>query len=340
MNIYITTQGAYVRKDGQTVVVEKDGEKITCHPVKSISTLVLFGSVQVTTQALLALLEQGADIAMMTRNGHFRGRMTSALSKNIALRKAQFEKHTDPVFRLDVSRRLVYAKVANGISLLLKYHYNPNNPARMEQISELKTLLDKIAAAESIDSLRGYEGYAAKLYFSQLSKAFTVTDIVFSGRQYYPAPDPVNALLSFGYSFIARELQGMCDAIGFDPYLGFYHDVQYGRASLSLDLLEPFRHIVVDRLVLRLINKRILTPDNFYTDAASGGCYLKKESLTIFIRHYEQTAEPSNRQKVLSTVAVSYRKIFWNQIEQLRNYVTGTGTYEPFIYDANHEQIP
>ncbi len=337
MNLYITTQGAYVKKVGNTIVVEKDHEKIVQHPIKNISMLILFGNIQVTIQAMLTLQKHGCDIAMMSKNGHFRGKMSSAYSKNVTFRLAQHKRYSDIPFRLKFAQQIVYSKIENGLNLLKKYHYNPNNPAKFNNLSLFKKNLAAISKTNDLNELRGHEGYAAKQYFKALSECFTVDNISFTGRTYYPSPDPINALLSFGYSFVARELQAILDACGFDPYIGFFHEVHYGRASLSLDLLEEFRHSVVDKLVLKLINKRILTTDDFFKDEKKGGCYLNRESLNIFIHHFEQIADTDNISYGDKTNKISYRKIFWNQVEKLKKAVLDGTDYHPHSFGSEQK---
>lgn len=332
MIIYVTTQGAYLKKSGDTLLVEKEGEKIAQHPLKEIRMAVLFGNIQISTQAMLALLENGCDVALMTHNGHFRGRLASAYSKNITARLQQFNRYNDAQFRLELAKKITHAKIKNGITLLKKYHYNPHNPVQIDSFDALQKNLGAMQDASDIDSLRGYEGYASKLYFQEFSRCITAKDMPFLSRIYFPSPDPVNALLSFGYSFIARELQAILDAYGFDPYIGYVHEIKYGRASLSLDILEEFRHCVIDRLVLKLINKRILTNDDFYRDEEKNQCYLKKESLNIFIHHYEQLANTENIAYPPKDETISYRKIFWDQVEKLRKSIVENEPYSPFLF--------
>jgi len=332
MIIYVTNQGAYLKKSGDTLIIEKECEKISQHPLKNIKMAVLFGNIQISTQAMLALMENGCDIALMTQNGHFRGRLASAYNKNITSRLQQFNKYNDPQFRMNFARNIVYSKVKNGITLLKKYQYNQNNPVKIESLDYISNVLNQIKDSTDIDTLRGYEGYASKLYFQEFSKCITSKEITFAGRVFFPSPDPVNALLSFGYSFVARELQAILDAYGFDPYIGYFHEIKYGRASLSLDLVEEFRHILVDRLVLKLINKRILAKDDFYKDEDHNQCYLKKESLNIFIHHYETIANTDSLTVAQKNNDVSYRKIFWQQVEKFRKTILDNEPYSPYIF--------
>jgi len=326
--IYFTEQGGYLRKKRESIKFEKDGEVILEKPIRDISLIVLFGRIQVSVQAMLALLDNGCDISMMTQDGHFRGKVVSALGKNAELRSNQFRLAEDEDFCFKISKSIVSAKILNGINLIQKYSYSGRHTAKASNIENLKSILNKIEKCDNIDTLRGFEGTAARYYFEDLGKFF-IGDVKFEGRKYFPSTDPVNALLSFGYSFIGRELQGILEALGLDPYIGYFHKIKYGRASLSLDITEEFRHAVVDRLVLKIFNKNILNLEDFYYNERTGGCYLKRNALKIFIKFYEEYMLSENR-TYGKKEDVSQRKIFWSQAEKLKNAIQNNEDYEPF----------
>ncbi len=290
--IFTFEQGAYVRKKGGHIEVARDGEVLDDRVISEIRCLVAFGGVQVTADAMLALLDAGCDIAFMTLNGHFKGKVTSAAGKNSLLRSSQYDAFRDEKRRLDMARRYVVAKIRNGMDVLHDYHRSGRSGFVFKERDDMEELCrTALLRCDNLNSLRGYEGAAGRLYFSGFSRCLA-HGRKFPGRTFHPSTDPVNALLSFGYSFVARELQAMLEALGLDPYIGFYHDLSYGRASLSLDLMEEFRHPLVDRLTLKLFNKSMLDDDDFET-GEKGQVYLKKGSLRIFIRHYEEWATAS-----------------------------------------------
>jgi CRISPR-associated protein Cas1 len=328
--MYVTEQGAKVTKHNAHVRVEKEGELITDRVMKEIDALVLFGRVQVTTEALVALLAAGADIAFCTRNGHFKGRAVSATGKNATLRSRQYAWFQDEARRFAMAKRYVAAKIQNGIDVLDAYNKNGRSGFVFDQRDRLHAIRDAVLhTCSNSEALRGHEGSAARLYFDGFGRCLRHAR-TFPGRIFHPSTDPVNALLSFGYSFVARELQAVLDALGLDPYIGFYHTLTYGRASLSLDLMEEFRHPFVDRLVLRIFNKKMLGDDDFET-GDKGQVYLKKESLKIFIRHYEEWAHSVNR-TFSDSGEVSWRQAMWKQGERLRHCIEYDKEYTPFSW--------
>lgn len=330
--LYVTEQGAHIRKKGSRIQVVKDEEILADRIAKEVTTLVMFGGVHPTTEALLAVLDNGGDVAMMTQNGHFKGKMVSAQSKNSILRVAQYQHLTNETIRGEMARSYVEAKIRNGLDVLLDYHYSSSNPYRLTD--DTRKSIDRICASLATpgmpaDSLRGYEGAGARLYFQEFAKCL-LHNRVFPGRNYHPSTDPVNALLSFGYSFVAREIEAMLEAVGLDPYIGFFHEITYGRASLSLDLMEEFRHPLVDRLVLRLFNKKMLGDDDFETKEGDEQVYLKRESLKIFIRHYEEWCNKNNRTWTDDDKEMSWRRAMWRQAEKLRSSIMDSTAYTPF----------
>ena len=333
--LYVTEQGAYIRKKGSHIEVAHEGETLADRTIADTKCLVVFGGVQVTTDAMMALLDAGCDVAFMTQNGHFKGRLVSASGKNSVLREQQFDALRDPARRLDMARCYVAAKVRNGIDVLHDYHRSGKSEFVFESRPRMEELSQRALQAPDAACLRGYEGSAARLYFDGFGKCL-LHGRTFPGRIFHPSVDPVNALLSFGYSFIARELQAVVEALGLDPYIGFFHEVTYGRASLSLDLMEEFRHPLVDRLVLKLFNRKIVDDDDFEVKGEDKQVYLKKESLKIFIRHYEEWANSVNR-TWNDEGEMSWRQAFWKQGEKLRAAIESGGPYTPFSWREQAE---
>ena len=291
-NIYVTQNGAKIKKSNDTILVEQGKDKLAQYPIKDVDLLIAFGNVQITTQAMFAMMDKGADIAFLTQNGHFKGKVISAKSKNVTLRIGQHRFVASEESCLNAAYEVIADKIQNGIDTLKRYRKSLGTDCAGQEISELKDYLNSLIECDNIDSLRGFEGISAKTYWEGFRQCLN-GNINMPCRKYHPSPDPCNALLSFGYSFIAREMQGVLETLSLDPYIGFYHQIAYGRASLSLDLIEPYRTSFIDPLVLYLFNKGILGEDNFYKNE-NGGYYLQPESIKIFIKYYEQAADDKN----------------------------------------------
>lgn len=183
-----------------------------------------------------------------------------------------------------------------------------------------------------IKQLFGVEGSAAKSYFDAFAKMVLGT-LGFPGRRKHPSTDPVNALLSFGYTIIFNEISSLLDGLGFDPYLSYFHSIDYGRASLASDLMEEFRAPITDRFTLHLINNRIIGEEDFYSNPKSGGVYLKREPLKRYFKEYE---EMINREFIHPETEenTTWRKCFRIQAETLAAHIQNDKPYVPFELKA------
>ena len=327
--LYLTEQGATLRKTGERLIVEKNERELLEIECFKVDTVFAFGNVHVTTPALTSLLGHGIELAFLSLNGRLKGQLTPPKAKNVLLRVAQYQKHQDTPFALDLARRFVHGKVRNAVSLLTRQHRN--YPARGFDThrQELGRLLRRIDKAPTLDSLRGLEGSAARVYFQGFALACR-TDPGFPGRRRRPPTDPVNALLSFGYTLVNAELSSLLDAMGYDPYIGFFHQLDYGRPSLALDLLEEFRVPAVDRLVLNLVNRRTLKQGDFVRHEESGGLRLNREALAKFFRAYEAHLNRDFTDPV-SGQATTLRKSFRRQAERLAAHLTRGEAYVPLL---------
>lgn len=330
--LYITEQGAILRKTGDRIIVEKDDQVLLEVPCHKVDTVLIFGAVQVTIQALSELLEHEIELALFTRHGRLKGQLTPIKSKNIVLRVAQFDRARDSVFALQTARELVRAKIGNAIAVLRRFAYNhPERKAALDtEVARLHTHVTTLDKVQDLATLNGLEGIAGRAYFAGFAQMILV-DLPFPGRRRRPAPDPVNALLSFGYTLIGNELHSLLDGMGFDPYLGFLHQIDYGRPSLALDLLEEFRHPLVDRLTLALINKRILQETDFTLDSTSGSVHLKPDAMKVYFRHFERWML-EERVDASDDQNVGFRRAFQRQAHRLAEAIQNGVAYQPFRY--------
>lgn len=327
--LYLTEQGAVLRKTGERLIVEKEDQELLDIECFKVDTIFVFGNVHVTTPALTTLLDHGIELAFLTMTGRLKGQLTPPKAKNVLLRVAQYQKLQEMAFALELARSFVRGKVQNALALLTRQHRNYPERGFEPYRQELTRLLPRLATAPTLETLRGLEGTAARTYFQGFGLACR-TELAFPGRRRRPPTDPINALLSFGYTLINAELTSLLDAMGYDPYIGFFHQLDYGRPSLALDLLEEFRVPAVDRLVLNLTNLRVLQQEDFVVDKDSGGLRLQRQALGKFFRAYE---EHLNREFVDKSCGetTTLRKSFRRQAERLAAHMTRGELYASLL---------
>lgn len=325
-NLYVTEQNAIIRKTSDRLVLEKDDHILAEIPCLKLDAVLIFGNVQFTTQAAVEMLDHGIEMALFTRSGRLRGQLTPPKAKNVTLRMAQYEKSGSEEFCLGLARAIVRGKIQNSLSHLESFRKNHPEAVSPDALRALRERLEALPAAGDLNSLRGVEGSAAVSYFQAL-RHMVPTDFGFDGRNRRPPEDPVNALLSFGYVMLGNELQALLDGIGFDPYVGFYHRIDYARPSLALDLLEEFRASVVDRFTVKLLNLRRLGPDDFVGDRKRG-IRLTREGLGIYFRALEAELETP---RSMGEEELSFRQLFRRQAHRLSHAIEDDVPYEPFV---------
>jgi len=325
-NLYVTEQGAVLRKTGDRVVVEKDDKTLLDVQCSQIDAVLLFGNVQFTTQVVHKLFEHGIEMALLTRTGRLIGQITSPFPKNIELRYEQFKKYDDSSFRLTLSKILVNGKIKNCLNLIRNFSYNHPEIDLKETTDGLESSLNQIEQGQDLSALFGIEGHGATIYFQGFGKMI-LSSFTFTGRKKRPPPDPVNALLSFGYTLIYNEISSLLDGLGFDPYLGYFHHIDYGRASLACDIQEEFRPFV-DRFTLYLINNKILQDKDFYTNPKGGGVYLKQDSMKRYFVEYERYLNQDFTHPELKE-STNLRKCFRIQAEKIAKSIQDGPLYTP-----------
>jgi CRISPR-associated protein Cas1 len=311
------------QRGGEFVVTEKSEtlQKFAMHQVRSI---YLYGAVQLTAQAAHACLEHGIDVAYFSPAGRFLGLLRGLPASGVDARLGQYRMFGEPGIRAKLAREMVRAKIHNQRVLLMR-----NGEAADGVLRQMADLRDKAEDVQDLDMLRGLEGTAAALYFGQFSTMLNgKTDFDFNGRNRRPPRDPVNALLSLGYSVLAKELSGVLHAVGLDPFLGCYHQPRYGRPALALDLMEEFRPLVADSVALSLLNRRELTTSDFSRSAA--GCYLKEGGRRVFWEAWFRRLDTEVTHPQFG-YAMSYRRMMDVQARQLWRFVRGeAGRYYGF----------
>ncbi len=306
--LYVTTQGTYLAKEGETVVVRLDHEVRLRVPIHTLSAIVCFGQVSCSPFLMGMCGERGVALAFLTEHGQFLARVQGPVSGNVLLRRQQYRWADQPERTADVARSVVLAKVANCRIVLQRALRDKNDTTGVAELEHavlrLGRLLEDVAKSDNVDSIRGHEGDAARTYFGVFDHLIGVSKdaFFFRGRNRRPPLDNVNAMLSFAYTLLTHDITAALEAVGLDPAVGYLHRDRPGRPSLGLDLLEELRPVIADRLVLSLINRRQVKPGGF-TRTESGAVTMddatRKELLVAYQnRKQEELLHPFLQEKV------------------------------------------
>ncbi len=326
--LYISQPGTSVRKQDERLLLRRGKQVVGDVPMLNLRRVIVIGhGIEVSSEAELALVERKIDLYYFSRSLRFKARMIGDVSNNAALRFAQARYVDNPARQLVLAKVIVFGKLDNQRRTLAGH-----DAAKV--IGKLGQMMQRLEAATDLDSLRGYEGQGAALYFRSLRERLgqLAVEWGFERRAYYPPPDPFNALLSYGYSLLTREMLAATHIVGLDPHLGFFHAIDFGRPSLVLDLIEEFRPVVVDRLVMGLVEQKILQLSDFEQIASSEGAaswHLKNAARQQLLQHYEQHVssyvyyEPEKRNQTL-------RQVLELQARQIAHLMQGqTDSYQP-----------
>ncbi len=294
--LFVTLEGAYLRKDGAAVEVRHEGETKIRVPLHNLDGVVCFGWDNLASSQLLHACAE-ADVALSFHNpfGKFLASCHGPQSGNVLLRRAQYRCSDDPTASAIIARNCISAKVSNSrrtIQRAVREHRGGETDGSSELRSAAESLAQRLIPlnrSESLDEIRGLEGDCASTYFSILPFLLNTNDAVFrlKGRSRRPPLDPINALLSFVYSLLAHDCRSALESVGLDPQCGFLHRDRPGRPSLALDLMEEFRPFLADRAVLSLINRKQLTAKDFETKE-NGAVLLKEDSRKVLLAHWQE----------------------------------------------------
>ncbi len=284
--LYVIEQGAKLSHVGRRLVVSKDEQEIASAPVVQVNEVVLMGNIGLTTPVIKLLLAENIDVVFLTQAGEYCGRLTGPATPHVMLRRKQYRAQEDGHFLLAMAQNVVRGKVANMRTLLMKHNRDLNDAAIAAAVEALGAALEHIPRKTALSALSGVEGAATAAYFGAW-KRLLKADWKFEKRLRRPPPDPINVLLSFGYTLLARAAQGAVEAAGLDPYAGFMHSVEYNRPSLALDLMEEFRP-VVDGVILWCCNSEQITPADFSPGPPERPVVISDAALKKFIQAYEQ----------------------------------------------------
>lgn len=326
--LYLTEQGSKLGKTSRRLVVEKDKQTLLEIPEFKVDRVLIYGNVQITTQAIAFLLGNGIETSFLTMQGRIKGRLTPIESKNILLRIKQYERYHDHSFRIKMGKSIVRAKIANSRTILMRFSRNHPEINLAKSKKRIEECMGKVENKDSVKSLMGIEGIVASVYFGAYGKMFR-RGLQFEKRQKRPSRDPVNALLSFGYVLITNEMLSVLCSVGFEPYIGYLHGIDYGRPSLALDMIEEFRHPIIDRFTLYLVNNQILN-ENDFEDKEEEGLYLKDDAKKTYFVQFEKYMNREVESNITEEKK-SYRTLLKLQAHKLMDTILKDDPYEPYL---------
>jgi len=334
--IYVMTQGSYLFKDGETIAISVDRAVRARIPMHLIQSVVGFGEVSMSPFLMHALADKGISVTYLTLTGRLLCRVDAPTSGNVLLRRAQYRIADDKEKMLPISRAMVAGKIQNSRTFLLRASRDlseENNKIKVRlAIEELEKALFGLERATNIDEIRGFEGYAAERYFNVFALLIkqNSAEFPFTNRNRRPPLDPVNAMLSFSYSLLLNDCVAALTSVGLDPSVGFLHTERPGRPSLALDLMEEFRALFVDRLVVRLINRREISPSGF-SIREGGAVEMDDETRKKVIDSYQERKKELTIHPLLSQ-ETSFGLIPFLQARILARHIRGDlEYYNPYL---------
>ena len=355
--LYLTEPRSLVKKDGDTLLVQIPdnpkqgaptgagaGKRSVRVPLMKISQAVVYGDVTLTSPALAALLEHGVDICFCGAYGRFLGRLAPPFGKNSLVRLAQHQAHHDPVRRFNLARAFVRGKLANLRVMLLRANRKRQDGLIAQAADSLARILAQLDALEPeaasapdparpqagtvYGTLFGLEGSGTAAYFGVFGRLLA-GDWGFESRQRRPPRDPVNALLSFASVLLMNQVASAVSVVGLDPYVGFLHSSQFGKPALALDVMEPFRPVVVDSVVLTVLNNDMLKLHDFQEEL--GAWRLTDAGRRTFLAKFEERLDTEIHHPVFGYQA-SYRRCLELEVRLVAKFLSGEiATFEPFV---------
>jgi CRISP-associated protein Cas1 len=306
--LYVTTQGAYLAREGETILVRVENETALQVPIHTLGSVVCFGQVSASPALMGLCAERGVALAFFTMNGRFLARVHGPVSGNVFLRREQYRRSENENMAADVARSMIVAKVANSRTVLLRAaREKPDGPARAEleaSALRLSRLVEDLQKEKPLDTVRGHEGDAARVYFEVFDHLITESkdSFYFRVRSRRPPLDNLNALLSFLYTLLTHDVAAALEGVGLDPAVGYLHRDRPGRPGLALDLVEELRPVIADRLVLSLINRRQVKAEGFHR-TESGAVEMddttRKEVLVAYQkRKQEEIVHPFLKERI------------------------------------------
>lgn len=356
--LYLVKQGTMLRKDHGRFVIEggrfeagaeplepealgkqkgavpkgssRKSEPIVEIPIQEVGRILVMGRVQLSTSAIEVCLSQQIPVIFMSQTGEYKGHLWSSEFCDLPSEAAQFGRRHDRSFQQAMAQSLLHGKLTNSRHLLLRLNRKRKIEGLAAKIHRIDQHIKALAQTDDLEVLRGHEGAAARLYFTALGQLITNPGFSLTGRNRRPPKDPVNSLLSFGYTLLFNNVLSLILAEGLNPYLGNLHRSDRKEPHLGFDLMEEWRSPIVDSLVITLVNKKILRPTDFTFPNAEGGIYLNDAARRVFLKHFEDRISEEITYPTLQQ-PVSYRRAIQLQIQQYKRCLQDSTPYQPFI---------
>ena len=329
--LYLVQQGTVVSKEEGRFCLKPPEEAKLEVLIEEIERILVFGNSQLTSAVISTCLQRRVPVIFLSQTGEYKGHLYSAESCDLEVQEAQFRYQHNEKFQLQVAKAIIVGKLENARNYLLKI----NRRRKISEVDEIILNLEENIASINTEEitlkqLRGYEGISAKNYFQGLGKLITNSGFSLTERNRRPPKDPVNSLLSFGYTLLHNNVLSLILAEGLNPYLGNLHGSERKESFLAFDLMEEFRSPIVDTLVMTLINQKILRPTDFTWPNEQGGVYLIKASRRIFLKHFEERISDQIAYPGLQN-SVSYRRIIQLQVQRYKQALLSDIPYKSFI---------
>lgn len=335
--LYVTSEDVYLTLDGENIVANRNKEAIARYPLHTLNGIISFSYAGTSPSLMGACCERGISLAFCSPRGKFLGRITGENNGNVLLRREQYRISDNAEQSCKIAKTMIFGKIYNSRQVIERTKRDHSLRVDTDKLSDvsksMKELLPVIMNEVSLENLRGLEGVAASSYFGVFDDLILNNKNIFyfHNRSRRPPLDPVNSMLSFGYSLLAHDCAAACESVGLDSYVGFLHRDRSGRSSLALDLMEEFRPCMVDRFVLSLINNRIFKEKDF-NFRECGGVEFTEKARKLFLSSWQE------KKREILTHPFLQEKMHWGlvpyvQAQLLSRYLRGElDEYPPFLW--------
>lgn len=328
--LYINQDDVFIGKSDERLQIKLQNKTLQDVPLIHLEGVVILDRATISPAAIAELLQRKIPLTFLRDTGYFLGKLEPELNKNIFIRNAQWKAAGETPQAIHIVRGFIRGKLKNYRNSLLQTQRDHSELKLEAAITQIGEVIRKLEKAETIDSLRGLEGAGSATYFGVFNQLIRIEGFTLQPR-HRPATDRVNSLLNFGYTLLRHDVESAINIVGFDPYLGYLHVQRYGRVGLAFDLMEEFRPLVADNVILNAINRRILTPDDFTVEPLSNVVRLSESGRKVFLTLYEKKKQSEFKHPVLGRKC-SYQEAFEIQARLLAKYLMGEiDQYPPLV---------